>query len=75
MAKKESKHDVFLRLAKPRTQKALKSLRILGNCSDKHRYEYSKDEIDKIFVSIKEYVNYVQTKFNGVKQEQDNFNF
>ncbi len=75
MVKKESKHALFLRLAKPRTQKALDALRILGNCSDKHRYEYSQEEIDKIFSSLKEYITHIENKFNGVKLEQDNFNF
>ena len=78
MAKKasnESKHDLFLRLAKPRTQKVLDALRILGNCSNKNRYEYDIEEVEKIFGTITEYMSDVENKFNAVKLEQNKFDF
>lgn len=77
MAKKikESKHDLFLRLAKPRTQKVLKALRILGNCSNKHSYEYADVEVEKMFNTIKEYLGIIEDKFMAVKLEKDGFEF
>ena len=48
----EVKHETFLRIAKPRVQKILNSLRILGNCSNKSTYAYTFEEVEKIFDTI-----------------------
>ena len=60
----ETKHDKFVRLATKRTQNVLDALRILGNCSNLHTYEYSKDEVEKVFKSIKGMLEEVKQKFN-----------
>ena len=62
--KDESKHDKFVRLATKRTQNVLDALRILGNCSNLHTYEYSRDEVEKIFKSVKGMVDEIKQKFS-----------
>ena len=75
ITKESKKHDLFLRLAKPRTQKVLDSLRILGNCSNKNNYKYSEEEVDKIFATIREFVATIENKFIAVNREQNKFEF
>lgn len=46
---KESKQERFKRIAEARINKIISMLKLLGNCSFKGNYEYTEDQIDKIF--------------------------
>ena len=72
---KESKSELFLRLAKIRTQKVLKSLRILGNCSNRGNYEYTSEQIELIGLALTNALNETIAKFTPTKQEQESFEF
>ena len=55
---KESKRDKFVRVAEARTNKIIGMIKLLGNCSNKNTYEYSKEDV-KTFVENKYYrLNY-----------------
>ena len=51
-SKNETKRDRFRRLAQRRTGMVINRLRILGNCADKGRYEYTKEDMERIFIAI-----------------------
>jgi len=72
----ESRHDKFRRLAQPRVEKVLNDLRVLGNLASKSRYEYTQEEVDRMFESIDARLQEVKTKF-GRKQaeEKESFEF
>ena len=72
---KESKEQSFNRLAKVRTEKVLKAMRILGNCSNRANYSYTKEQIDKISESLYESLGNMLSKFVQSKQEQESFTF
>ena len=72
---KETKSELFIRLATPRVEKVLKSLRILGNCSNRGNYAYSQEQVDKMFEVITTAVRDTFGKFTKSKQEQESFNF
>lgn len=59
----EQKKERFKRLATKRTNAVLKQLKILGNCSNRQLYEYSEDQIDKIFSTIDKEVKEIKNKF------------
>ncbi|MFW9970566.1 MAG: hypothetical protein ACFFDF_10220 [Candidatus Odinarchaeota archaeon] len=59
----ESKHEKFKRIATGRTQKVLDTLRILGNCANTQTYEYTKEEVELIFKSIRTATEEVRHKF------------
>ena len=48
----ETKQDRFVRIAEARTNKIIDMIRLLGNCSSKSTYEYTKDDVKKIFAAI-----------------------
>jgi len=73
--KKESKAERFLRLATKRVSSILKSFRILGNCSKKNNYEYTSEQIEKMFESLQVALNSTEAKFTPSKKEQESFNF
>lgn len=74
MAKKgETSAERFKRLAAMRTNAVLKRLKILGNCSNRQVYEYSEEDVDKIFTTIERQVKDIRTKFYFPKEEEFNF--
>ena len=60
---KESPHERFVRLATKRTNSVLERLRVLGNCANRSIYNYSDDEIEKIFATILRELQDVKAKF------------
>lgn len=61
--KYNSKRERFINVAEARTQAIINRIRILGNCSNKNLYEYSPDEIDKIFRAIQNQLLETKSKF------------
>lgn len=67
---KESRHERFKRLASKRTNEILEKIRILGNCSNKSSYEYTDEEINKIFSEIDKQLKLTKAKFLAGKRER-----
>ena len=63
-AKKETKRDRFRRLAQLRTNQVIKRLKILGNCAERSRYEYTKEDMERIFTAIDRRMNKTRAKFD-----------
>ena len=66
----ETRHERFKRLASKRTNEILEKIRILGNCSNKSSYEYTEDDINKIFSGIEKYLKLTKAKFLSGKIEK-----
>lgn len=65
MARSETKRDAFRRLATQRTNAVLERLRILGNCANAGLYEYTEDDVRKIFRAIDSEVKAIRAKFSN----------
>jgi hypothetical protein len=48
----ETPHERFLRLANPRVNHILDHLRILGNLSNRANYDYTDEQVSRIFEAI-----------------------
>lgn len=59
----ETRSDRFQRLAERRTNDVLERLRILGNCANRGQYEYTTEDVRKIFKAIETEVNVIKMKF------------
>ena len=64
------KADRFIRIAEKRTQRVLESLRLVGQCSNKRIYEYSDEQVNKIFREIRYYVRETEQSFKGTKSKR-----
>lgn len=62
---KESKREKFVRLAEARTNKIIDMVALLGNCSNKNVYEYSEQDIEKIFNAIDRELRDAKRKFES----------
>ena len=65
MPRNETKTDAFRRLATQRTNAVLERLRILGNCANPTLYEYSQEDVKKIFRAIESEVRDIKAKFSN----------
>jgi hypothetical protein len=70
---KENKSDKFKRLAKTRGDLVVRYLRLLGNLSNKNNYEYSDEEIRKVFAVIEAELKHSKIKFSNNKKREIKF--
>lgn len=71
MAEPISKRDRFKKLAVYRTNEVLKRLKVLGNCSNRSAYEYTEEEVNKIFSEIERKVRETKLKFHFPRSRTD----
>jgi len=64
MASQTEKRERFRKLAVYRTNEVLKRLKILGNCANRSAYDYTEEEINKIFSEIERKVREIKAKFH-----------
>ncbi len=67
----ESKRDRFKRLAQARTNRIISTLRLLGNCSSKSNYEYTDEDVRKIFSVIERELKAARNRFTGASKQKD----
>ena len=61
----ETRQERFKRLATYRTNTVFEKLRILGNLSNKANYDYSPEDVRKIFSAIDSQLRTIKAKFSG----------
>lgn len=67
------KKERFERIAEQRTNKILKTLDLLGNCSNKGNYDYTEEQVNKIFNAIDAELKVTKLKFESQQKENKNF--
>ena len=77
MNKKSLRRERFENVAARRTQKILDLLDILGNCSNKSNYEYTDEDVRKMFSSIKDKMKNTEAAFGNAinRSEKNKFKF
>jgi len=70
MANKESKQQRFRRLATQRTNAVLHRLQILGHCANPQLYDYSEEDVRKIFRAIDSEVKAMKAKFSNSNRSE-----
>ena len=69
----ETKQDRFVRIAEARTNKIIDMIRLLGNCSSKSTYEYTKEDVKKIFAAIESELKIAKAKFESSSDDSSKF--
>ena len=67
MPEGESKQDKFKRLASQRVTNAIKKIELIGNLSSPG-YEYTSEEVEKIFTSLQQLLEATRSKFSKAKK-------
>lgn len=66
------KRDRFKRLAALRTNVVLKRIKVLSHCANKQAYEYSEEEVKKIFTAIESELRKARAKFTAFSDDSRN---
>ena len=67
----EDRNQRFKRIATYRTNEVLEKLRLLGNLSNRANYDYSDDEINKIFSAVDSQIKIIKAKFHSSKKRNE----
>lgn len=70
--KKETKSERFVRVAEARTNRAIDVIVQIGNMSKRDYYEYSEDQIEKIFAAIESEINRQKSRLLAKINGSDN---
>ncbi len=74
MKSNETKRERFVRLAEARTNKILNMLQLLANCANRSTYDYTQEDVDKIFSAIQTQLNETKKAFiNSSPTEKKRF--
>lgn len=66
----ETRKEKFVRLATYRTNLVLEKLRILGNLSNKTNYDYTDEDVNKIFAAIDSQLRITKARFAGKRKKE-----
>lgn len=69
----ETKEERFVRIAEARTTKIIDMVKLLGNCSNRANYEYSKEDVKKVFNAIEEELRIAKAKFEMSDSSEKRF--
>ena len=67
----ETKREKFVRLAEARTNKIICMLQLLGNCSNSSIYDYTSQDVEKIFSAIEAEVREAKKKFSKIESKKE----
>jgi len=65
----------FVRLATKRVTNALKSIQLVGNLSNRSNYDYTEEDVQKIFRALQEELNSCRRKFELATKRQSGTQF
>lgn len=66
----ETKREAFLRLATKRTNTVLEKIRILSNCANPYAYEYTNEDVRRMFNAIEQELKLAKAKFTSHRQRE-----
>ena len=73
MAANETKQLKFRELAEKRVNKALDSIRLVGNLSNRQTYAYDDAQVRKIVKALRDAVGEVETRFGSNSSQGGEF--
>ncbi len=67
------KRQRFIRIAERRVNKILNDIESIGKCSNKRNYNYSEEDVKKIFKEINEKLKSVRVLFSNPEKSKNYF--
>ncbi len=72
---RKDKRTRFTEVAGGRTNRVINDLRLLGNCSNRNNYEYSDEDIRKMFAAIEDELRSCKAKYLSKAAKKPVFKF
>ena len=60
---KETKNERFRRIVVARVNKIIKLIQLIGNCANTANYEYSTQEVEKVFSALRSELDKAEKRF------------
>ena len=60
---RENDRKKFVDLASKRVSRAMKAIQLIGNLSNRSNYDYTEDDVTKIFKALQEELNSCRKRF------------
>ncbi len=67
----ETKRERFIRIAESRTNKIINMVQLLSNCSNKNIYDYTEQDVEKIFNAIETELKEAKKSFNKTSTKKE----
>ena len=67
------KRAKFIELAQKRVNKAINTLRLIGNLANKSNYSYDEQDVSRIFAALDAETRKVRARFHTAKTSEDEF--
>ena len=67
----ETRKDRFKRIVTKRTNDIIRRIRILGNCSNRSSYDYTEQDVNKIFAAIGKELKTANARFTFISRKKD----
>jgi hypothetical protein len=64
-----NKRETFVRLAEARVNKALKDVELIGNLCNRSAYEYTEDDIRKVFKTLQDALAKAKQRFTDANSK------
>lgn len=61
----------FKRIAAKRTNEIIHKIQLLGNCSNRSAYDYSEEQINKIFSAIEKVTKEAKSRFSYTQKKKE----
>lgn len=71
----KDKKSKFIELAKLRINKTIKSIKLIGNLSNKSHYSYSTEQVNQMITALDKELKKVKDKFKNSKKNDDKDGF
>lgn len=68
---RESDRQKFVQLAQARVNRALKDIQLIGNLSNRSNYDFTDDDVDKIFKALSQEITACRKRFELSKRKAD----
>lgn len=65
---RENDREKFVHLAQARVNRALKDIQLIGNLSNRSNYDYTDDDVTKIFRALNEEIISCRKRFDSKKK-------
>lgn len=70
----EANGDRFVRVAEKRVNSAIKTIRLIGNLSNRTNYSYTEKDVEAIFSALTKELKMCQERFkNSLPKQNNNF--
>ena len=67
----DKRRDNFKRLGAKRTNELLRRIKILGNCGNRSHYDYTEEEVNKIFSEVEKKIREAKAKFSFPNRDKE----